>query len=136
MLHTNHGRRRGIRVGEVGENLDRNFALKAGVLGAPDHAHTSLTDLVGQAVMEELLTRLNGHFVYSVSQAGILTDLGGARRAFEQPDEDHEVRNEQQRNEKCRDVPGRTEAGCDTGLGRGIGFVTILQTAYIKSIST
>jgi hypothetical protein len=49
-------------VGERGgQQLDRHLAVEGGVHRLPDDTHPALADLVDQAVVEQLLSGLDGH---------------------------------------------------------------------------
>jgi serine/threonine protein kinase len=45
----------------IREKLQGNIAMKARVLRLPDHTHSAFTDLLDQAVVEQLLSSLDGH---------------------------------------------------------------------------
>ncbi len=46
----------------LGNELQRDVAMEASVLGLPDDAHPALADLLDQAVVQQLLSGFDGHF--------------------------------------------------------------------------
>jgi len=52
----------GVRGEAIREDLDRHLAVEGRVDRFPDHTHPAFTDLLGQAVVEQLLSGLDGHF--------------------------------------------------------------------------